>query len=161
MAQLRSDKATLDLLEDWTPPEIIRRFDESRIRTASLRARIARAVAETLHECDIKREEIAVAMSKWLGEDVTKNMLDAYASEAREEHTIPYLRLLGLIQVTGDVRLLQIGAEMFGHVVADNRYLEWIRVGMEANRRDTAKKVQEECDREFDLALRTARKRGM
>lgn len=161
MAKRRGDNDTLDLLEDWTPPEVIKRYDEDRVRTASLRAKIARAVAESLRDCEMKRDEIAAAMSEWLAEEVTKNMLDAYASEAREEHTITYLRLLGLIHVTGDVRLLQIGAEMFGHVVADDKYLEWIRVGMEADRRDQAKKVQEDCDREFDMALRAARRRGV
>lgn len=161
MAKQRGDRETLDLLADWTPPEVVKRYEEERVRTSTLRAKIARAVAETLHDCEPSRDEIAAAMADWLGEDVTKNMLNNYASEAQEDHTIPYLRLLALIHVTGDVRLLQIGAEMFGHVVADGKYLEWIRVGMEADRRDQAKKVQEECDREFDLALRNARKRGV
>jgi desulfoferrodoxin (superoxide reductase-like protein) len=161
MAKRRGDSETLDILEDWTPPEVVKRYDDTRVRTASLRAKVARAVSETLRECNMRREDIAAAMSEWLGEEVTKNMLDAYSSEAREEHTIPYLRLLALIEVTDDVRLLQVGAEMFDHVVADNKYLEWIRVGMEADRRDHAKKVQEDCDREFDIALRAARKRGV
>ena len=157
--RVRGDDRTLDLL-NWEPPEVVRRFDEERVRTSTLRAKIARAVSETLRDCDRSRESIAAGMSDWLGEDVTKNMLDAYASEAREEHTIPYLRLLALVHVTGDVRLLQVGAEMFGHVVAEDRYVGWIRVGMEADRRDQARRLQEEVDREFELALRTVRKGG-
>lgn len=133
MAKTRGDNGTLDWLEDWTPPAIVKRYEEERVRTSSLRARIARAVAETLHDCEISRDDIAASMSEWLDEDVSKNMLNNYASEAQSDHTIPYLRLLALTHVTGDIRLLQIGAEMFGHVVADEKYMHWIRVGMEAD----------------------------
>jgi hypothetical protein len=154
----RRDPNTLDIFSDWTPPVVVERYEETRVRTATLRARIARAVSETLKDFDRSREDVALAMSEWLGEDVTKNMLDAYASEAREAHTIPYLRLLALVHATGDVRLLQLGAELFGHVVAHSRYLEWIEVGMEADRREQANQIKEETDRAFETALRTARR---
>lgn len=160
MAKTRGDNGTLDWLEDWTPPAIVTRYGEERVRAATLRARIARAVAETLRDCDTGRDDIAAAMSDWLGEDVGRNMLNNYASKAQSDHTIPYLRLLALTHVTGDVRLLQIGAAMFGHVIADEKYLDWIKVGMKADHRERASKIQEECDKEFDLALRLARKRG-
>jgi len=151
MVRVKGDKRTLNLL-DWEPTEpVVRRFEEDRVRTATLRARIARAVSETLKECDASREEIVAAMSAWLGEDVSKNMLDAYASEAREDHTIPYLRLLALIQATGDVRLLQIGAETFGHTVIDDQYLPWVDVGRLAD-------TKEQVDKAFDMARRQARK---
>ena len=136
-------------------------YDPARVRTASLRSKIARAVSETLSDSEMGRAEIAIAMSDWLGEDVSKNMLDAYASEARADHTIPFLRLLALVHVTGDVRLLQLGAEMFGHVVADAKYLAWIRVGMQADRREQADRLRQEIDREFDATLRAARTRGV
>lgn len=155
MVKQRSDMATLDLLEDWSPPEIVQRFDAAKVRTATLRARIARAVSETLHDSDMGREDIARAMTDWLGEDedVTKNMLDAYASQAREPHTISYLRLLALVHVTGDVRLLQLGAEMFGHSVVDDRYLPWVEVGQLADRKENIEKA-------FDAARRQARRGG-
>jgi hypothetical protein len=158
MVKVRGDDRTLDLL-DWEPPMIVRRYDEERVRTASLRSRIARAVSETLKEAAGSREEIAEAMSAWLGEEVSVNMLNAYASEAREDHSIPYLRLLALMHATGDVRLLQMGAEMFNHVVADNRYLDWIKVGMDADRREQAAKMADELNREFELSLRAARRK--
>lgn len=158
MVKARGDDRTLDLL-DWEPPVIVRRYDEERVRTASLRSRIARAVSETLKEAEGSREDIAEAMSAWLGEEVSVNMLNAYASEAREDHSIPYLRLLALMHATGDVRLLQMGAEMFGHVVADIRYLDWIKVGMDADRREQAAKMADEVNREFELSLRAARRK--
>lgn len=161
MAKHNGDTGTLDLLTEWTPPEVVMTYDPARVRTASLRSKIARAVSETLSDSEMGRAEIAIAMSDWLGEDVSKNMLDAYASEARADHTIPFLRLLALVHVTGDVRLLQLGAEMFGHVVADAKYLAWIRVGMQADRREQADRLRQEIDREFDATLRAARTRGV
>jgi hypothetical protein len=158
MAKVRGDDRTQDLL-DWEPPVIVRRFDDDRVRTATLRSRIARAVSETLRDCEHSREVVATAMSDWLGEEVSKNMLDAYASEAREDHTIPYLRLLALTEVTRDPRLLQIGAEMFGYIVVEERYRHWIRAGMEYDRVNSAKEVAAHSEREAELALRLA-KRG-
>ena len=135
------DKMTEDLLS-WTPPAVIRRYDEHRVRTSTLRARIATAVAETLRDYAASRDDIAAAMSEWLEESVTKNMLDAYASEGREDHTIPFIRLLALIHVTGDVRLLQIGAEMFGHLVVDDRFLGFIELGMKFERGERLQRRQ-------------------
>jgi hypothetical protein len=131
----------------------VERYEEERVRAASLRSRIAKAVAETLKAADgFSREEIAAAMSDWLGEDISKHMLDAYASEAREEHTIPFLRVLALLHVTGDMRLLQLAAEMFGHSVIDDRYLTWVEVGQLADQKES-------IDRAFEAARRNARRR--
>lgn len=152
MARQPGDKTTLDLLA-WEPPELVERYEEMTVRAASLRARIAKAVSETLKEAEDSREDIAVRMSEWLGEDVSKNMLDAYASEAREEQTIPFLRVLALLHATGDVRLLQLGAEMFGHSVIDDKYLPWVEVGQLAD-------TKVDVDKAFDAARRNARRRS-
>ncbi|QPC44602.1 DNA transposition protein [Kaustia mangrovi] len=150
MARDRRDRGTLDLLA-WEPPELVHRFDEKRVRSSSMRARIAQAVSETCKESGRTRDEIAEAMSAWLGEDVSRAMLDAYASPAREAHTISYLRLLALVHVTGDIRLLQMGAEIFGQSVVEDRWLPWVEVGQLADRRD-------EINGAFDAARRAARR---
>lgn len=144
------DAQTLDLFS-WEPPVLVRRFAEERVRAASLRARISLAVTETLKEADRPRDEIAQAMTDWLGEEVSKNMLDAYASQAREDQTISLLRVLALIHATGDVRILQMAAEMFGFAVIEQRYLGWVEVGQLADRK-------ERIDRSFDAARRLAKK---
>lgn len=146
----RQDKSTPDLFS-WEPPALVERYDESRVRSPSLKARIARAVGETLKESGGTRLEIARRMSEWLGEEITKNMLDAYASEAREAHTIPYIRMLALAQVTGDLRLLQLGAEIFEHSVVADRHLRWVEVGQLADRKEDISKA-------YDAARRQARK---
>lgn len=151
MARARGDHRTLDLLS-WEPEAVIKRYDDRQVRTATVRARVARAVSVTLKDCRESREAIAASMSLWLGEDVTKNMLDAYASEAREDQSIPFVRLIALIQATGDVRPLQAAAELFGHAVIEDRYLPWVEVGQLADKRD-------ELDKSFEAARRNARRR--
>ncbi|MCL9998385.1 MAG: hypothetical protein NBV68_03305 [Erythrobacter sp.] len=47
------------------------------------------------------RYAIAAAMSELLDEDVSKSMLDAYSSPAREDHRVPFTRLAALVIVTG------------------------------------------------------------
>lgn len=144
------DRCTLDLFS-WEPPKIVRRFEEPEVRAASLLARIAHAVSATMKATEISREEIAQRMSAWLGEDVSVHMLNAYASEAREGHTISYLRLLALVHVTGDTRLLQLGAELFGHSVVEDRWLSWVEVGQLADRK-------QDLDSAYESARRAARR---
>jgi Mg-chelatase subunit ChlI len=146
----RGDHSTLDIF-DWEPPKLVTRYKPEVVRAASLKDRISLAVAATLKESDINREEIAQRMSAWLGEDVSKSMLDAYASQAREDHTISFLRVLALIHVTGDVRLLQIAAEMFGWAVIDEKYLHWVEVGQLSEKK-------EELTKAYETAKRNARR---
>ncbi|MEQ8605149.1 MAG: DNA transposition protein [Marivibrio sp.] len=158
MAKRRGDDQTLDLLS-WNPPEPAR-YAEERIRTSTLRDRISRAVAETLKDCEESRADIAKAMGESLGEEVSENMLNAYASQGREEHTIPYLRLLALVEVTGDVRLLQLGAELFEHTVIENRFRPFIEIGLRFDRRNRAMQIAQEEEQEISAAFRTIRKGG-
>lgn len=155
-----ADTSTLDLFAglDTSNEPRVQRFEEVVTRAATLRATIARAVSAALKDCGRSRAEIAAEMAASLGEEVTENMLNAYASEAREGHTIPYVRLLALVLITGDARLLQLGAEQIDHVVADARYLKWIKVGMEADRREQITKAAAEADKDFELSLRAARR---
>ncbi|MBI1262980.1 MAG: DNA transposition protein [Rhizobiales bacterium] len=142
--------AQLDLLS-WERDEVIERFEDVNVRAASMRSRIAKGVAVTLNDAALERKEIAKRMSDWLGESVTANMLNAYASESRSEHSISYLRLLALVTVTQDPRLLQLGSELIGHSVISDRYLPWVEVGQLADKKD-------EIDRAFDATRRYARK---
>ncbi|MDX9862173.1 MAG: DNA transposition protein, partial [Rhodospirillales bacterium] len=131
----------------------VKRYEEHAVRASSLRARIAHAVSCTLKECDLGRDEVAARMSEGLGEDVSKNMLDAYASEAREQSSVPFLRMLALVHVTGDMRLLQMAAELFEHSVVEDRYLPWVEVGQLADKKDNV-------ERAFEAARRNARRGG-
>lgn len=146
----RRDSKTLDLFA-WEPPAMVARYDEQRVRAADLKVRIARAVSETLSDCADCRADVAKAMSEWLGETITKTTLDAYASPAKEDHTISYLRLIALVHATQDRRLLQLAAELMGWSVVEDRWLPWVEVGQLAD-------VKQDIDQQYDTARRLARR---
>ncbi len=82
---------------------------------AGIERRISATVAVILNTDPRSREEIAAAMSVLLDEDISRAMLDAYASPARSDHKVPMSRFLALVQVTGradlmDPLLREIGA---------------------------------------------------
>jgi hypothetical protein len=140
----------MDLLA-WAPPEPVRRFEEHRVRAATLRERLARAIAAALKDADaagIGREEIAVRMSEYLGERVSKNMLDAYASQAREDHVISVVRLMALLHATRDARLLELLAEPLGWVVIDRKYLPLIELAAVRDQADALKRRAKEIRRQ-------------
>jgi hypothetical protein len=131
MVRQRKDTFTLDLLTDWKPPAVTAEFEEHDVRAADIKQRIALAVAAVLRESDFDRDAIAQGMSVFLGEKVTRNMLNAYASPSREDHVISLARFLALADATDDAqRLLQVLATPFGLSVVENRYVPAIRDAM-------------------------------
>jgi len=130
MARRRtSHPGQADLL-DWQPPTLVATYDERRVRALSLRDKVALAIKATLEDCGKSRAQVAGEMSTVLGEDVTVPMLDAYASQAKSEHTISYLRLLALVAVTADPRPLQIGAELCAAALIPVRYVAAVEAEM-------------------------------
>ncbi len=125
MVKVRGDTATLDLFGDAEPVAIAHTFqdDDPKVKSWSMRGRIARGVAVTLEDCPKSREEIAAEMSEFLGAEVSLPMLNKYASVSAEDKTISLDRAIALIAVTGDARFL--GAELgrIGKAVIDGRYL--------------------------------------
>ncbi|WP_153343776.1 DNA transposition protein [Roseospira navarrensis] len=154
---MKGDTRTADLLA-WAPPEVVQTFAPDQVRAASLRAQVSRAVAAALRDCDTPRDEIAAAMGAYLGEPVPKTALDGYASEAREDHTISVLRLMALVHATGDVRLLQMLAEPFHHMVVDARHQEAIEEIIDLDRRDEVAEYLDGLERRIEARRR--RRRG-
>jgi hypothetical protein len=131
-----------DLL-DWQPPEAVTRFKEEQVRAASFAARVSRAVAVALADCDAEREAIAARMSTFLGERVSPAMLDAYASQAREDHKISVPRFLALLHATRDRRLLELLAEPMGWAVIERRHLPLIEVAAIRDHEDELRRRRE------------------
>jgi hypothetical protein len=121
MSKKKPSPSTLPNLFEWTPPPIVKRFDDARVRTVEIGTQLSRGVAETLRGLD--RKEVAADMSSWLGEPVSDKMLDKYASQADGAHMISLPRAVALIHATGDVRLLQMIAETIGYVVIEETWL--------------------------------------
>ena len=145
----------LDLLA-WSPPEAVARFGDHEVRAASISGRIAHGVAACLRhaaEAGLTREIIAARMGGFLGERVSKAMLDAYASEAREEHIISLPRLLALVHVTGDRRLLELLAEPFGWTVVPRKFLDLIELA-------ALREHEDEIRRKAETLRRRARAGG-
>lgn len=125
----RRDPRTPDLF-DWEPPVVAPEAPETKVRSATRRGRVAKTISLVLKECGMSREEVARRMSDVLGEEVSLNMLQAYASEAREEHRISLERAFALSEATRDPRVLQIGAKLTGYVLVPERYLAAIEDAM-------------------------------
>lgn len=141
---------TLSLLE-WEPPQPAVRFDEAEVRGATLATKLCRAMSLALKECGKTREAVAEEMAEYLGErSFSKAMLDAYVSEARDTHTINVIRFAALVHVTRDWRLLSLLPELFGFVVVERRYEDWIVAALAAEK-------LEEVSRLRDAALRRAK----
>jgi hypothetical protein len=96
---------------------------------AGLERQVSAAVADALHGDERSREEIAARMSELLGEDVSRAMLDAYASPAREEHKVPMSRLLALIAVTDRHDLLDRLLRPVGAAVLVGEEVHTARLG--------------------------------
>lgn len=96
---------------------------------AGLARVFAASAALALKEDSRSRDEIAGAMSALLDEAVTKPMLDAYASEAREQHAIPAHRFWALIAVTDRLDLLDAVARRLGAAVLIGEELHAARLG--------------------------------
>lgn len=73
---------------------------------AGLDREVSATVALILKEDDRDRYAIAADMSRLLDDEITKPMLDGYASEARETFNIPFVRMLALVQATDRYDLL-------------------------------------------------------
>lgn len=133
----RRDPDTLDLFS-WQPPAIAKVFDQAKVRAASLRSMVSKAVALALKECGKSRDQTAQEIADYLGEDCPKAMLDAYASEAREDHSISLIRFVALIHATRDIRLLNMIAGMFGWAVIPKKYLSAVEEAMWAEQEERA-----------------------
>ncbi len=106
---------------------------------AGLSAMMAASVGRMLKDDERPREVIAAEMSVLMAEEVTAHMLNAWASEARDNHNVSAARWLALIAVTArhdifDAMARRIGAAVFfgdeikaarlGHLHARKRQLD-------------------------------------
>jgi hypothetical protein len=133
MARVRSDHKTLDLLS-WQPSSPrVERFDEQTVRAATINGKVSLAVSRILMDAKarseepLEREDVARRMSDFLGEDVSKHMIDAYASQSREDHKISVVRAVALMHATQDYRLLTLLAEELGLTVIPRKYEGTVR----------------------------------
>ena len=138
----------------WQPPATVTRFEDREVRAATIAGTVCRAVSVALRDCRLKRPDVAERMSGFLGEDVGLNILNAYASPARPDHTISMTRFAALLHVTQDRRLLELLAEPHGWAVIDRKFLKLIEIAALQERED-------ELRRNREALRRTARNEGL
>jgi len=152
MSRRRRCNKTDDLLS-WTPPQPVKSFPADRVRAASLAATIARGVSEALKRSGQDRDQVAKSMAEYLGESVSPNMLDKYASEAAEEHVINVVRFMALVHATKSRELIQMLAEPFGWAVVEQRHLDAIQLA-------AALEERERLNRDIDEARQRLKRNG-
>lgn len=146
MAKVPSDTGTLDLLS-WQPPAPPKPTRIERPAGEDLAARITLEVATALREATLSREQIAEQMGAYLGETISRGVLDQYASQARDDHNISAYRLAALARVLERPQLLLLLASAVDCTVVHQR---WVPAIQEAQL--TAKR--EEIDRQLKAARR-------
>jgi hypothetical protein len=124
------DDFTLDLFKDWTPPRVSVGFEPDAFPGTRLASRISRAIARVLKDCGKDRLTIAALMSERLGYKVTKETLEAYASEAKTQNNITVERFVALIHATGKTELLGFIAEGFDMAVIPKRFENVIELAL-------------------------------
>ncbi|WP_275789752.1 hypothetical protein [Pararhizobium gei] len=124
----RRDPDTMDLFRDYQPPAVVARFEPDVAKGGTLDVKIARVLSEAMAMSGKPRDTIAAEMSDYLGQRVTENMLDVYASPARRDQKITVERFIALIDATGCYELLNFLCEFSGFVAVPARYAEVIQL---------------------------------
>ena len=118
----KRDAFTVDLFKDYQPQPVVERFADDQVKAWSMAGRLAKAIALTMEESSLTREEIAAQMSEITKSNVSKATLDAYASQAKEQNQIPATRLAALVAITGDTRPLNALLEEAGLIVVPKKF---------------------------------------
>ncbi|WP_064116737.1 hypothetical protein [Pseudomonas fluorescens] len=84
-------------------------------------SQVSELVSEVLKGSELDRYEIAAHMSRLSGDDVSKNMLDAWASPARADHNLPLYRAALLEEVCASHILTNWQVHLRGGRVAYGR----------------------------------------
>jgi len=140
---------TMDLFTDWAPPAVNASFPPTKIKGADISSQVCRALKMALEDCQLSRDEIAEIMSAYLGETVSKTMIDAYVSQAKEAHTINLPRFAAFVHATGDMRLLSLLPDLFGHAVIPEKYISAVNEAITTDQIETLQKKKTKFRREW------------
>lgn len=113
---------SLDLFRDYQPEPVVERFADDQVKAWSLAGKLAKAVALTIEESGMTREQIAADLSEVTKSTVSKATLDAYTSQAKEQNQISAVRLAALVAITGDARALNVLLEEAGLIAIPKKY---------------------------------------
>lgn len=103
---------------------------------AGIEAFVSGEVGRMLKDDTRSREEIAGAMTALIADDVSRFMLDAYASPAREAHNISFGRALALMAVTEHRALIEEAVHRLGGRILWGEEIHAARLGHLQTQRD-------------------------
>ena len=76
-------------------------------------------MSQALKDCPLDRYEVAARMSRLLGEEITKSMLDTWTAESKDEHIPNYLRAIAFDAAIESDALLNFFASKRGRRALD------------------------------------------
>jgi hypothetical protein len=113
------------------------------------RAKIKRAMARAIRECDYDRPTIAARMAQYLGlPNISKATLDAYTAESRNGHDVTLIRFTAFVHATGALWLWDEVASVQGVTVL---------IGDEARLAEISRLRQERKRIEAEIRRQSAR----
>lgn len=122
--------------------ELIPQPASSNAGSLSCRAEIAASMSAALKGLD--RYDVAAKMSRLLGRDISKFMLDAYTAESREEHIPPFDTAIAFDIATGTQTLLSLAAAKQGARVLVGKEVINAEIGkLQQLRDDAAEQIKE------------------
>ncbi len=113
----RLDIAQMDIFE------VIRRVEESQRQASELKetpgrlnidATLREMVSDALRHTRLSRYEVAAEMSRLIGREITKSMIDSWSAESKENHRFPLAYLPAFCEATGDKSIIRLIAEKAG-----------------------------------------------
>jgi len=108
------------------------------------RKTIAGIMSESLKGHSLDRFQIAAEMSRLLGREISKHMLDAYTAESRTEHIPPLDTAMAFDIATGNFSLINFYASKLGARVSIGRDALHAELGkLEHLRQDASKRIRE------------------
>jgi len=141
----KRDAFTIDLFREYQPAPVVDRFDGELVKAWSLGGRLAKAIAICMEECGLSRDEIAAQMSEITKASISKTLLDAYASQAKEQNQISAVRLAALVAITGDARPFNVLLAEAGLIVVPQKYEALLK-------RERARELRQQLEREEQAA---------
>lgn len=106
------------------------------------RTEIAHIMSEALKGHD--RYEVAAKMSRLLGRDVSKHMLDAYTAESREDHIPPFDTAIAFDLATNSNALTEFAAKKLGARLSVGKEALDAKLGqLERIRDEAAKQIKQ------------------
>lgn len=117
----------------------------------SCRAEISGVMSEVIKECDDDRYQIAANMSRLLGREISKYMLDAYTSESRDTQMPPIDTAIAFDMATNGISLLKLYADKLGCRIVVGKEVLYTELG----RIDQAKKELAQAEKAIKKHLET------